>query len=639
MQTRRKDPLLETDSSGYCPHGAIGKIRILATSDLHMNLTSFDYYSDRPDPTVGLTRVAELIQTARAEAAGSLVLLFDNGDGIQGTPVGDSAIKANDTRHPLMAAFDALNYDAIGLGNHDFNFGLETLNTVLSDVHCPVVCSNVHALGSTHLNWNSSRILERELVTETGIWPVKIGVLSVLPPQTLEWDINHLRDQVWIEDIVDTAARTARHLRLDGCDLIVALAHTGLSGAFPARNAENAAISLAEKADVDVLIAGHTHLHFPGVVHEGLPGVDAHAGLIHDKPAVMPGSAASHLGQIDIDVMSDGKGGWSVDHTQSKLRAVSRSGKNGEPTPLLPEHRQLSRLFHPYHVRTRHEMSEPVGKIQAPMHSFFSFFAPDRGLAFVAAAQAAALRAYQSSTAARDLPLLSAAAPSKFGGRAGPRRFTDVPAGAVSMRHVADLHIFPNELSAVVAEGRQLRNWLEMSACVFNQIAPETTGSLLRNSEHPGHNFDVIHGLTYEIDITSPPRFASDGRLIDASHQRIRQLEYQGIPVGNDQKFAVALTNYRANGGGNFAALNDVEPIAVPSHRIQQLVRDYIVGSLPPEALNTEGSVWRFSPIGGTQVVDLTGPAARNHLHELPPERVRDLGLNADGFLKLSISI
>lgn len=621
-----------------CPAGQTARLRILATSDLHMNLGSFDYYSDRPDPTVGLTRVASLIKAARRDAQDALVVLFDNGDSIQGTPIGDLAVRETQARHPLMSAFEALNYDAIGLGNHDFNFGLETLNRVLQDAACPVVCSNVSPIDNTLVGWQPSLVLERSISVDGLDWPIRIGVLSVLPPQTLEWDTHFLRDRVRIEDIVKAGRKTAQDLLHQGCDVVVALAHTGLSSDGAAELAENAAIPLAKSAEVDALITGHTHLHLPGTAHKGLAGVDAEGGRIHGKPSVMPGSAGSHLGIIDLDITADGKGGWHVTSSQSTLAPISRPAETGKITSLVSEDAVLERLFQPQHTRTRHEMQEPVGEVPKPLHSYFTFFAQDRGLALVAAAQAAALRAYQSSTEARDLPLLSAAAPSKFGGRAGPRRYTDVPAGTISMRHVADLHVFPNELSAVIATGAQIRDWLEMSAGVFNQIEPGTTHMPLRDHEHPGHNFDVIHGLTYEIDITTPARFNPAGEVVNPSHRRIHDLRHGEAKVEDDQRFAVALTNYRANGGGNFAALRAAQPIPVPSHRIQQLIRDYVAGNLPSEP-HLAQPCWRLAPVPNTHVLETTGPAARAHLDELPKGLIQDQGLDAEGFLHLSIAL
>ncbi|SLN15886.1 Trifunctional nucleotide phosphoesterase protein YfkN precursor [Falsiruegeria litorea R37] len=632
------DQRTSTTLADACPAGQAARLRILATSDLHMNLGSFDYYSDRPDPTVGLTRVASLIKAARRDAQDALVVLFDNGDSIQGTPIGDLAVRESQVRHPLMTAFEALAYDAIGLGNHDFNFGLETLNRVLDDAACPVVCSNVRPIDNTSVGWRPSLILERSVSAGGQDWPIRIGVLSVLPPQTLDWDTHFLRDRVRIEDIVETGRKTAQDLRRQGCHVVVALAHTGLTSNGAGELVENAAIPLAKSAEVDALITGHTHLHLPGAAHKGLAGVDAERGRIHGKPSVMPGSAGSHLGIIDLDIMADGEGGWRVTSSQSALAPISQPAETGKITSLASEDAMLEQLFQPQHFRTRHEMQEPVGEISEPLHSYFTFFAQDRGLALVAAAQAAALRAYQSSTSARDLPLLSAAAPSKFGGRAGPLRYTDVPAGTISMRHVADLHVFPNELSAVIATGAQIRDWLEMSAGVFNRIVPGTNHMPLRDHEHPGHNFDVIHGLTYEVDITTPARFNPAGEVLNPAHGRIHNLRHAGRKVEDNQRFAVALPNYRANGGGNFAALRTAQPIPVPSHRIQQLIRDYVAGNLPPEPQLTQPS-WRLAPVENTHVLETTGPAARAHLSELPKGLIQDRGLDAESFLHLSIAL
>ncbi len=129
-----------------------------------MNLTGFDYYSDSPDPSIGLTRTASLIKQARAQAEerGDLVLLFDNGDALQGAPIGEWAVGQTEERHILMKAFDILEYDAVGLGNHDFGFGLDVLDRVMRQAPCPVLCSNTTRQDAAPI-WQSHAILNRSI--------------------------------------------------------------------------------------------------------------------------------------------------------------------------------------------------------------------------------------------------------------------------------------------------------------------------------------------------------------------------------------------------------------------------------------------------------------------------------------------
>ncbi|MEX0318220.1 MAG: bifunctional 2',3'-cyclic-nucleotide 2'-phosphodiesterase/3'-nucleotidase [Ruegeria sp.] len=620
--------------------GTTARLRLLATSDLHMNLLSFDYYADRSEPTVGLTRTASLIRAARAEAnaSGTSTLLVDNGDSLQGTPLGEWAAEESDVSHPLMQTFDHLGYDAIGLGNHDFNFGLDALDRILTQAPCPVLCSNLLRLrGST--SWRAAAILTRTVAAGEETYQLRIGLFSVLPPQTMEWEAHVLEGQADASDILSAAEQAVHKLRGQGCDLIVALAHTGLDDGTARTNMENAAIPLAYLEGIDAVVAGHTHLLLPGVEHEGLRGVEARHGLVHGKPMVMPGASGSHLGVIDLTLAADGQGGWQITERRAELRPIFERDASGDAIPTTPEDPELTELLAPAHAATRARMGQPVGQIEHPLHSYFSFCAPDRGLALVAAAQAAALRPYLSGRSEAELPLLSATAPSKFGGRAGPRHYTQVPAGQISLRHVADLHVFPNELRARIVTGAQLRDWLEMSAVLFHQLTPGNHGTELVDRDRAGYNFDVLHGAEYKIDLSAPARFHPDGTLTDPAHHRIHDLRLNGTPVTDDQRFVVALNNYRAAGGGHFAALSGADKISIPSLRIQDILRDYLTGRLPSDPLENAPPSWRFSPLQETQAILRTGPGAEHYLDELARYQPELLGMDQDGFLRLGLRL
>ncbi len=598
-------------------------IRILATTDLHMNLTGFDYYADTPDPTVGLTRTASLIRKARQQAEGALVLLFDNGDALQGTPMGDWAVQS-DGPHPMMQAFDALRYDAVGLGNHDFGFGLNVLERILAQAPCPVLCSNLTRTNGTQ-SWLHSAILDRFAGHGT---PIRIGVLSVLPPQTTSWEAHQLQGSVVAEDILACAHRHAKALRAEGCDLVVALAHSGLEQTQARPGLENAIIPLAAVDDIDAIVAGHTHLTLPGPAHQGLAGVEADNGLVHGTPVVMAGSAGSHLGVIDLHLTKDPQGQWKI--ADRKCSVPTASGE--------AEDQDLAHLFQPAHVNTRDMMAEPVSQITQSLHSYFSLCAPDRGLALVAAAQAAALRPYLHGTSVAELPVLSAASPYKFGGRAGPRHYTDVRAGEICLRHIADLHVFPNELRAVEVSGNQVRDWLEMSASVFNRVDPNAESELI-DSRRTGYNFDVLFGLTYQIDLSSPARYNSDGTVTDPANHRIRNLCLNAYPVSDAQRFIVALNNYRSSGGGHFPFVTQARMFPLPAKDIKGIVRDYLSDRLPPDPLAHAPHPFSFAPMPGAHTILKTGPGALEHLAELDRYAPQVLGPDADGFQRIRLAL
>ncbi|MBY6140800.1 5'-nucleotidase C-terminal domain-containing protein [Leisingera daeponensis] len=605
-----------------------GELHVLATTDLHCNLLSHDYYADRQGTAAGLSRVATLIAEARAEAAsrGAACILVDNGDGFQGAPLGE-VLPGAAGPHPLVRAFQTLKYDAAGLGNHDFDFGLEALAEMLQDMPCPVLCSNLSAADPERvLPFAPAAVLDRAVPSCPDLPPVRIGLISVLPPQTLVWCRQVLGGQLQAAGIVEAAAEQARRLKAQGCDMVLALAHTGLSGRAGSDSSENALGELAAVAEIDALVGGHTHLTLPDPEHD------------FAKPVVMPGSHGSHLGVIRLQLEYTGSG-WQAAAGSASLHAVARQQECGGAQPLAAEEPGLVQALAEDHARTLERMREPAGHCPVAMHSYFTFFAPDRGLTLAACAQAAAARVLLRGTAAEGLPLLSAAAPGKFGGRSGPQSYTDIAAGDLCARNIADLQVFPNELRAVEVTGAQLRDWLEMSAGLFNRIVPGSSGQRLTDPQRAGHNFDVIFGLSYRIDVTQPPRFSATGELISPEARRITDLRWQGRPVDPGQRFAVAVNSYRVSGGGRFRMLEEAAELALPPVRIRKTIRDYIAGRLPPEPLAQAPYPWRLAPVPGTRAVAVTGPGAARHLQELPAGMATPRGFSSSGFWELDLQL
>lgn len=624
------------------PSDARIRIRILATTDLHMNLTSHNYFSDRPDPTVGLTRTATLIRQARVEAEkdGALVLLFDNGDALQGTPLGDMVAEQPERLHPLMRAFSHLRYDAIGLGNHDFNFGLKSLDTALRQAPCPVLCSNLKRVGQgPPFGFEPFAILDRMVRCGGNEWPIRIGVLSFLPPQTVTWDAGLLKGEVEARAIVASARDWLPDLRAAGCDLVIALAHSGLGEADDHADLENAVLPLAALDGIDAVVSGHTHQHFPGSDHSGLAHVDATKGTVHGKPTVMAGNSGSHLGVIDLDLVARDGNRWTADRFDCGLRPIVRHDKDGKPRELAEEDPEMVQLLSEDHSQTRALMDQPLGHSEVSLHSYFSFIAPDRALAVVAAAQAEALRTHIAGSEAAGLPILSATAPAKFGARAGPGAYTDVPAGPLSLRHVADLHVFPNQLRGLVVTGAQLLDWLEMSASRFHHIEPGGANQALVDTAIPGHDFDVMHGISYEIDLSLPRRFRPNGRLAEATARRVLRATHDGTQIQPEQRFAVALNSFRANGGGPFPMLRDCPEIALPKITLREAITRYVASGTSPAQRPEWSAPWRFSPLPGTVVSVETGPGALAHMEELSHRGITAAGMTSEGFLRLSVPL
>ena len=606
-------------------------LRILETTDLHMHIWPFDYYTDQPLENVGLARTATLIHQLRSEAKNSL--LFDNGDLLQGNPMGDflalgKGLKNGDT-HPLMAAMNTLGFDGATLGNHDFNYGLEFLKRSLEDADFPFVLANVQISEGQGRGQNTLYppyvILDRFVLDEAGQSQLlRVGVIGLVPPQIMQWDQRLLEGRVEARDMVKTARAYIPEMRSAGADIIVALAHTGIGQVEAFESMENATIPIAAIDGVDVVLAGHSHLEFPSDHFARSPGIDVGRGLILGKPAVMGGFWGSRLGLIDLWLRKDA-GTWRIEKSKSEVRSTDEAKD-------APDEKILA-VTKPYHDATRRFVRRKVGKTNSALHSYFSLVGHDRASNLIAEAQIWYAKNKLQFSPFAEMPILSAVAPFKAGGRGGPEFYIEIPPGPIALRDLASLYIYPNRIRALVISGFGLRNWLERAAGIFNRISPDTMDQSLHNPDFPSYDFDVVHGVTYQIDLTQPSRFDSDGNLVDPRASRVRKLYHKGKPVADDALFILVTNSFRSGGGGNYPGAVEMPKALEAPDTNQDVLVQYVEahGQLSPKA----DAPWSFSPIGRAGVVFKTGPKALRFLDEIIALGLKDNGISADGFLRL----
>ncbi len=619
-------------------------LRIMETTDLHVHVFPYDYYGDKPNDTVGLARTASIIDAIRAEATNSI--LVDNGDFLQGNPLGDyiayqRGMKDGDI-HPVIAAMNVLGYDCGTLGNHEFNYGLDFMFKVLDGANFPLVCANL-TKGTLAANARQDElflkpyvILDRKVKDGSGTeHQVRIGLIGFVPPQIMTWDAKNLEGKAKARDIVKAAEAWVPQMREEGADIVIALSHSGIGQQTYAENLENASVPLAAIAGIDAIVTGHSHLDFPGPKFDGIAGVDNAKGLISGKPSVMGGFWGSHLGLIDLLIEREG-GAWRVVSSTSEARPIYRREEKKVIAEVADKPEVLAAAKKD-HEATLTYVRTPVGKTSAPLYSYFALVADDPSVQIVSQAQTWYIKDMLKETEYRDLPMLSAAAPFKAGGRGGADYYTDVPASDIAIKNVADLYLYPNTVQAVVITGDQVRNWLEMSAGIFNEVKPGASDAPLINGGFPSYNFDVIDGVTYQIDLSVPPKFDKDGNTINASSNRIKNLQFNGQPIDAAQKFVVATNNYRAGGGGNFPDIAADKVVFVAPDTNRDVVVRYIIdqGTINPSA----DANWTFVPLANTTVTFDSGPKARQFLAQVKGVTIEDAGDSAEGFARFRIKL
>lgn len=619
-------------------------LRLMETTDIHVNVFPYDYYADKPNETMGLSRTGTIIDNIRAEATNSL--LIDNGDVLQGNPMGDymayqHGMKDGDV-HPVIKAMNTLGYEVGTLGNHEFNYGLDFMFKVLAGANFPFVCANLTKgqlaadPKDDELFFKPYLILEKTIKDGAGnATPIKIGFIGFVPPQIMLWDIKNLEGKAQTRDIVEAARAWVPVMKEEGADIIIALSHSGIDGSSPSDKMENASLYVAAVDGIDAIFTGHQHLVFPGPKSwDGIKNADPVKGTLQGKPAVMAGFWGSHLGLIDLLLEKDGNS-WKIVDFTSEARPIYHRDDKKKVIADVADKKEIVDAAKTEHEATLAYVRTPVGKTSAPLYSYFALVADDPSVQIVSQAQSWYIKDMLKETKYKDLPVLSAAAPFKCGGRNGPDYYTDVPAGDIAIKNVADLYLYPNTVQAVVINGAQVKNWLEMAAAMFNQVQPGAKDADLLNASFPSFNFDVIDGVTYQIDLSQPRRFDDNGKLVAADSNRIQDLQFDGKPIDPSQKFVVVSNNYRAGGGGNFPEIAADKVV----YKAPDTNRDVIVryvheqGTINPTA---DGN-WTFKPMPGTSAVFESAPKAKDFLGQLKTVKIEDAGEGAEGFHKFRL--
>jgi 2',3'-cyclic-nucleotide 2'-phosphodiesterase / 3'-nucleotidase len=592
--------------------GTLAEVALLETTDLHTNIRSYDYFKLAEDKSLGFERVAALIKTARAEFKNTL--LFDNGDTIQGTALSDyQALIKPVSCDETLAMYKVMNdvgYDAAGIGNHEFNYGLAYLSQVtgnqfnvdvtgLPTKKCAgpafaQVLSNVLSVKDKKPLFAPYTLLKRTVkAADKDGKPVDaevlVGVMAFTPPTILSWDKRWLDGKVYTDGIKETAEKYVKEMKDKGADLIVAISHGGLDNAPYTPSMENANYYLAQVAGVDAMLIGHSHQTFPNaastVAQFNLPGVDKAAGTVNGVPTVMANFWGKHLGVIKLALAAkDNK--WVIDKTKTVVQA--RATQNTDKTYIDAEPSVAARVD-TEHQATITYVKTPIGATDFAMNSYFADVGDVSAIQIVNQAQADYVAKYVQANLPqyKDLPVLSVSAPFKSG-FAGGADFTDVPVGNVAINNAADLYLYPNTIYAVKVSGADIKNWLETAAQRFNTIDPALTTEQALVSSFAGFNFDVFTSkeIAYEIDVTQ------------AKGSRIKNLTFKNAPLDPAASFIIATNNYRASGGGNFPGIDGSKTIYQSPDANRDVLIAYIKGVKNVTlAANGSDRSWKFAKV------------------------------------------
>ena len=520
---------------------------VLGTTDLHGNVFNWDYftdaeYDDKDHNNIGLAKISTLVNRIREEKGRGNTLLIDAGDTIQGTQLSyyyakvDPITGENGPVHPMAQAMNAIGYDAAALGNHEFNYGIPLLRKFEEQCDFPLLGAN--ALDAATGRPAFPPYWTGRLRTPRGR-DVKVAVLGLTNPGIAVWDKAHVQGRMTFPGLEEQAAFWVPRLRSMGADVVVVSAHSGTSGTSSYGDrlpyVENAAALVAERVPgIDAILVGHAHAE---IAEHRVVNAETGREVVLSEPLKW----GQRLTVFDFDLVWE-RGRWGVESVSAKVL----------DTREVEEDPAITRLLGDEHAKVVAYVNRVIGTSREVMSSAEAPYRDTPVIDLINFVQAETVREALVGTEYAGLPVLSQAACFS--------RSAAIPAGEVTIRDVAGLYPFENTLEARLITGAQLRDYLEFSARYFARVpaGAEVDPATLTNAGGiPDYNYDVVRGVTYDIDISREP----GSRIVD--------LAFEGRAVADGDRFVLAVNNYRANGGGNFPHVASAKQVWANSEEIR----------------------------------------------------------------------
>ncbi|MFI6407066.1 bifunctional metallophosphatase/5'-nucleotidase [Streptomyces sp. NPDC050548] len=537
-------------------------LTVMGTTDLHGHVFNWDYfkdaeYSDAKGNAMGLARVSTLVNQIRQEKGRRNTLLLDAGDTIQGTPLTyyfakvDPITAKGGPVHPMAQAMNAIGYDAAALGNHEFNYGIETLRKFEDQCRFPLLGANALDAKTQKPAFPPYFIKKFQV---PGAPPVKVAVLGLTNPGIAIWDKAYVQGKLTFPGLEEQAAKWVPKLRSMGADVVVVSAHSGSSGTSSYGDqlpyVENSAALVAQQVPgIDAILVGHAHVEIPEL---RVTNTATGKTVVLSEPLCF----AERLSVFDFELVFE-KGRWTVESVAASLRDAK----------TVADDPKITRLLKDEHALVVEYVNQVVGKATATLTTVEARYKDAPIIDLITKVQEDVVKAALAGTAYASLPVIAQASPFS--------RTSEIPAGEVTIRDLSGLYVYDNTLVAKLLTGAQVRAYLEYSAQYFVQTAADAvvdTEKLTNAAGRPDYNYDYVSGFSYEIDIAQ------------AAGSRIRNLTYNGAALDDAQQFVLAVNNYRANGGGAFPHVASATEVWSESTEIRTRIAEWVTakGVLDP---------------------------------------------------------
>src|SRR4051812_2127780 len=493
---------------------------VATTTDVHGRVRAWDYYANKPEAVRGLTRAATIVDSVRAANPGRVILL-DAGDLLQGNPLAYVAARVStDRTNPVIAAMNAMHYDAAAIGNHEYNYGVPYLDSAVRQAAFPFLSANTYRVDPEGVHaYRPWTIVERA--------GIKVGVIGATTPGVAVWDAENIRGRLRFGDIIPAVRQAVTEARAAGADVIVVTVHSGLNEPSSYDTvttgvpSENVAARVArEIPGIDLVLYGHSHKEVRGM-------------MIGQTLLIQPKNWATSVAVAHLQLARSGRR-WVVGQKSSDI--VQAAG-HAENAAVL--------------AATESAHAQTVAYVTTTIGSTTERWSAD-------------------SARLKDTPLIDLmleterkAAGTDLASTAAFSTGVVLAPGPITIAQVAQLYPYDNTLRAVRITGRQLRDYLEFSSRYYRTVA-SPAAPLETDPQIPGYNFDIVSGVDYVMDVSRPVG------------TRITRLEYKGRPVADNDSFTMALNNYRQTGGGGYAMLSGAPVVYDKQQEIRQLLIDEV---------------------------------------------------------------
>ena len=528
-------------------------LRILGTTDLHGQLNSKDYEQGTDYNNGGLARLADLIQRTKSEVPNESVITLDAGDSVYDYTTEYIFSENQSEIQPIFRGMQKIGYDAITLGNHDFDYGYEYILQQLNSTGLRniTVVSNVTDSKTGEYPFLENMVITRTLTTSAGnTVEVQIGILGLTIP-TLSPKTHSYVGILKAEDMVENAEKEAQKLKDMGADVIIALAHTGIGPENPELNYKNVAYALTKIDNIDVVICGHEHNLFPTTDYTSsyysLPKVDKKTYLMNGKNVIMAGSRGSHLGVVDLTLTVYGDGVFRISDRKSELRPV---------TAETTEIKEIADLYGTWEEQLLTYSTDVIAKLDESevIQNFYGMIGDSAAIQLLNDSKIDYAQRFVQTTGTeyKDYPIIAASNYMSYGAAAA-EDFVNIH-DSITESDLTSIQSYNNYLYIYTIKGKQLREWLEWSASayetmslsskwsdgVMNNLMKETgLKSLLREDWlNDWSSFYIFDGIDYTINLMKEPRYDLSGNKISSS-SRISSVTYNGNPVTDDMKFLI----------------------------------------------------------------------------------------------------